>query len=332
MASISAEMSTRRRFAEVMRGGRPDRVPLFSEGMRADVLRQWRRQGLPRRQRLENIFLMDRRETFEPVLQPLPHIRSWPRTLAEIAVFERRLNAYDKRRLPRKWAQRVHDWRGREHVLMMYVHEGFFLSLGVYAWRRFREVMDLILDQPALVRRMMAVKGRFCAALLERVLKDVDIDAAVFSEPIGSNENPLISPSMYADLVLQSYEPLLAVLRRFNVKTVVFQTYANARILMPLIIDCGFNCLWSCEAETGAMDYRRLRAKFGRDLKLIGGFDLDVLRRTRADIDAALETQVVPLLKQGGYIPLADGRIRRDIPFENYAYYRRRLAELATAY
>jgi len=40
MASMTAEMSTRRRFAEVMRGGRPDRVPLFSEGMRADVLRQ----------------------------------------------------------------------------------------------------------------------------------------------------------------------------------------------------------------------------------------------------------------------------------------------------
>jgi hypothetical protein len=27
----------------------------------------------------------------------------------------------------------------------------------------------------------------------------------------------------------------------------------------------------------------------------------------------------------GGYVPLADGRIRVDVPFENYAYYRQLL-------
>jgi hypothetical protein len=30
-------------------------------------------------------------------------------------------------------------------------------------------------------------------------------------------------------------------------------------------------------------------------------------------------------LKQGGYIPLADGRVREDVPFENYVYYRQLL-------
>jgi hypothetical protein len=30
---------------------------------------------------------------------------------------------------------------------------------------------------------------------------------------------------------------------------------------------------------------------------------------------------VPPLLAGGGYVPLADGRIREDGPFENYVYY-----------
>ena len=34
------------------------------------------------------------------------------------------------------------------------------------------------------------------------------------------------------------------------------------------------------------------------------------------------------LLEGGGYVPLADGRIRADVPFENYAYYRRLLEEV----
>jgi hypothetical protein len=41
-----------------------------------------------------------------------------------------------------------------------------------------------------------------------------------------------------------------------------------------------------------------------------------------------MEAIVPPLLAQGGYIPLADGRVRKDVPFANYAYYRRLLEEM----
>jgi len=55
---------------------------------------------------------------------------------------------------------------------------------------------------------------------------------------------------------------------------------------------------------------------------LIGGIDLDVLRAGKEAIQREVEEKVPPLLAQGGYIPLADGRVRADIPFENYIYYR----------
>ena len=35
-----------------------------------------------------------------------------------------------------------------------------------------------------------------------------------------------------------------------------------------------------------------------------------------------------PLLASGGFIPLADGRVREDVPFDNYVYYRRLLEEI----
>ena len=80
--------------------------------------------------------------------------------------------------------------------------------------------------------------------------------------------------------------------------------------------------------NTRAMDYRDLRCEFGKDLRLIGGIDLDMLRRGKDAIKSELQQKVKPLLKQGGYIPLADGRVRKEIPFENYLFYRESMADL----
>lgn len=76
------------------------------------------------------------------------------------------------------------------------------------------------------------------------------------------------------------------------------------------------------------MDYRALRKEYGRELRLIGGIDLDILRRDKESIRREIEEKVPPLLADGGYVPLADGRVREDIPFKNYLYYRRLLEDV----
>jgi uroporphyrinogen-III decarboxylase len=169
----------------------------------------------------------------------------------------------------------------------------------------------------------MRIQGEFSAQIAERVLKDAEIDAAVFTEPVAENRGPLISPKMYEDFVLKSYEPVLAVLRRYRVDTVILLTFANIRSLLPSIVKWGFNCLWACEGPQKDMDYREVRREFGRDLRLIGGIDLDVLRLDKESIKREIHEKVPTLLEDGGFIPLADGRVRKDIPLGNYLYYRR---------
>jgi hypothetical protein len=164
--------------------------------------------------------------------------------------------------------------------------------------------------------------------LSDRILQEVEVDAVVFSEPIGGSDRPLISPQMYEEFVLQNYEPVLEVLRHHNVATICFQTFANARILIPSILKWGFNCLWACEVNIEAMDYRSLRREFGRELRLIGGIDLDALREDKEAIRWEIEEKVPALIEEGGYIPLADGRVRADVRFENYVYYRQLLEKV----
>lgn len=321
-------MSSRERFRETMSYGKPDRVPYFEEGIRKDVLKAWRTQGLARDADLATLFPSDRRERIEVNLEPRPKFISRHDKMTDLKKFKRRLNPADKKRLPRQWSRRVRAWQNRDHVLMLYVHRGLFLTMGVGNWASFFELMTMLTEQPDVVRKRMQIQGKFAARLTDCILQKVDIDAIVFSEPIGGNDQPLISPKMYEEFVLQTYAPILEVIRHHKVATICFQTFANARILIPGILKWGFNCLWACEVNIEAMDYRSLRKEFGRELRLIGGIDLDALRKGKAAIKREIDEKVPPLIDEGGYIPLADGRVRADVPFENYAYYRQLLGKV----
>jgi hypothetical protein len=174
----------------------------------------------------------------------------------------------------------------------------------------------------------MAVQAEFAASLAENVLREVNVDAVVFSEPIGGMNGPIIAPWTYEQLVLSSYKSVLDVARKHGVRTIILRTYANARVLIPSQLKAGFNCLWACECETGAMNYSSIRTEFGKELRLVGGIDLDALRFGRDSIRREVLEHVPAMLDEGGFIPLADGRVRQDVPFADYVYYRRLLEEV----
>jgi uroporphyrinogen decarboxylase len=316
-------MNCRKRFFETLHYGNPDRVPYFEEGIRDDVIAAWQKQGMPVGETPWN--QADAREEIKLDVDPHPRFKVWPATFKELDRLRERLDPTDLSRLPENWdPERL---RARDGILMVRAHEGFFLSLGVDAAKRFTELMYLSVDQPDFVREYMRIQGEFAAALTESVLQAVEVDALVFSEPIGDNNGALISPRMYENLVLPSYEPLLDLARQYGIKTIICRTYANMKALIPSLLNRGIDVLWACEVEQSVMNYPALRKEFGQDLKLIGGIDLDSLREGEAAIRAAVDT-VAPLVEQGGFIPLADGRVRAEVPYQSYVYYRKLLREI----
>jgi len=321
-------MDDRQRFRAVMRDGAVDRIPYLEEPLREEVLDAWHNQGLPPDLDPARMFHTDQHELIEPDLAPIPEPAVWPESAADLVRFRQHLKPDDGARLPGNWKNHIRRLRSRDHAVMLRVHRGFFLTMGVHGWQRFEKAIHLIGDDPRAAHDMMNIQGEFAAAVAERVLRDVEVDAAIFSEPISDTHGPLISPRMYEELVLSSYEPLLAVLRRYGVQTIIFMTYANSRLLLPCVFKRRFNCLWAYEVNTEAMDYRSLRREFGRDLRLIGGIDLDAIRAGRDAIRREILEKVPPLLAEGGYLPGADGRIREDVPYENYVYYRQLLEEV----
>jgi hypothetical protein len=324
-------MNSRERFIQTMNYEHPDRPPLFEDGIRENVIKSWHSQGLGRTDRLESMFSFDIREEIEPDLDPLPIPSYWPKTPAGLKSLANRLDPEDPKRLPDEWGNKVRAWKTRQYPLILRVHRGYFLSMGVHGWHRFTDAIQMLIDRPHTIEAWMDIYSDFCAKLVRKILREVDVDAALFSEPIGGNEGPLISPKMYSSFVLNSYMPILETLKEFGVGTIIYRTYANTRILLPSVIEAGFNCLWACESNPQEMNYREIRREFGRDLRLIGGIDADCLRQNEENIQKEIMNIVPQLLEEGGYIPLADGRVREDVTFTNYVYYRKILESLVSS-
>jgi len=320
-------MKLRERFEKTMEFGAPDRVPYFEEGIREEVMEVWRQQGLEAGVDIKQLFPTDTREEILLDLDPHPEPQYWLSSEEELERLRMSLNHDDISRFPSEWENWIKKWRNRDHILMLRVHPGLFQSLGIDDWKRFEEVMFLFSEQPDFIREYMLIYGEFIANLISRALEDVEVDAAIFSEPIGGNHGSLISPTMYEEFALKNYEPIMTVLKEKGVRWIIVRTYANAKVLIPVMLEYGFNCLWACEVNIESMEYRDLRSDFGRDLRLIGGIDLDALRGDKTLIKNEIEKIVPPLVADGGYIPLADGRVREDVPFDNYVYYRKLISQ-----
>jgi hypothetical protein len=333
---MDPDRSARQRFLDAMALRPHAAPPLFDEGFRDDVIERWRRDGLPDPGILASRFRYDPRERvtldtgFRPGLEgrmpcdePLASLRS-------------RLDPEHPARLPEDWQARCAAWKVRESVLELFVHSGFFLTQGADIWDRVHRALLMTHDEPGRLRDVMQAVSDCAVALIQRMANSVTPDMAIFSEPISGPDRPLLGPRMYRELVLSTYVPIIGALRECGCPVIVFQTYANSRALLPAVVEAGFNCLWAVESGAsassatgpGPMDYREIRREFGRDLRLIGGIDLDVLRTDTDTIRRTLRDLVPPLLADGGYIPLADGRIRADIPLPNYLAYREELERI----
>ena len=78
--------------------------------------------------------------------EPKPPLKKWPTSSSELDLLRERLNPNDRTRFPKDWSQKVGFWKKCDQVLILRVHRGFFLSMGVNDWNRFEEVIFLTKD------------------------------------------------------------------------------------------------------------------------------------------------------------------------------------------
>jgi len=72
------------------------------------------------------------------------------------------------------------------------------------------------------------------------------------------------------------------------------------------------------------MEFRR---QFGKELRVFGGIDKKEIAKGPAAIDAEIRRRL-PLMRDGGFIPLPDHLLIPSTSLDDYKYYLERMREL----
>jgi uroporphyrinogen decarboxylase len=195
-------------------------------------------------------------------------------------------------------------------------------------WMGPEGLLYAFMDRPTLVHEMLEFYTSFLEQLLDRALRDVDIDYVSFSEDMAYKGGPFLSPTMFREFFFPRYYRLARLIRDHGVETFAVDSDGYPEPLVPLLLHAGVNCIHPCEVAAG-MDVVELRKEYGTDLRLWCGIDKRALSQGEAAIDAELEARIPPMLETGGYIPQIDHSVPPDVPYENFCHYWERLRELS---
>jgi uroporphyrinogen decarboxylase len=259
-----------------------------------------------------------------PLAWPVGDRDDWERLKAE------RFQCQVDERLPPRWDQLVRQYRDRDYPLSIASgYCGFFGSL--------RQLMGEVklfyayYDQPDLLHDMASSLCDFWIEIYGQVLQQVkDVDSAEFWEDMCYKNGPMISPAMFREFMMPYYKRLIGFLRDQGVRHFCVDTDGDCRTLIPLFLECGMTGMLPFEVQAGC-DVVEIRKAYPR-LQIYAGLDKNLVAAGRDAIDAELEAKLPTLLRQGGYIPFVDHLVHPDVSWENFAYYRRRIQELAEQY
>ena len=200
--------------------------------------------------------------------------------------------------------------------------------LGIHCGSMIGKIRDMltfeglayaVYDYPEMVEDMVETCCQIVEQGLDAVLGKVQFDYASGWEDICYKNGPIVSLDFFNEVVVPRYMRIGDRLRAHGVDIWYMDCDGDVRPLLPGFLKAGVNCLFPYEVNS-CVHPAALLAEYGRDLRIMGGFDKLEMRKGRKAIDAYMAS-LVPLVERGGYIPFCDHRCPPDVTPEDYLYY-----------
>jgi uroporphyrinogen decarboxylase len=241
-------------------------------------------------------------------------------TRADFEAMKKRYVASSAPRYPAKWDEQVETWKRRDYPLMLTGIGGFGLYSMLRRWMGTEKACTLFYDDPPLAEEMLDFLTDFFIELTQRALEAVDVDWWNCFEDFAFKTGPLVSPDIYKRFLLRRYQRIIKHLRRHGVDIISLDSDGNIEVLLPLIMEAGFNHICPLEQAAG-MDAVKIRKQYGRAFALLGSIDKREIAKGKREIEQELLRQLPFLLESGGYIPTIDHSIPPDVSYDNFLYY-----------
>lgn len=192
------------------------------------------------------------------------------------------------------------------------------------------ELLYKFYDDPELIHACMRRWLELSDGVIKRHQSGVELDEVFIGEDICYNVSSLISHDMIREFLFPYYQQLIQNIKnRQKKQNIVLQLDSDGHVesVLELYKSIGFTYFSPLEVASGC-DVVELRKKYP-DILMLGGFDKRIIAQGKDAIDREVD-RIMPFMKKhGGYIPTCDHSVPANVSFEDFAYYRKRLAEFA---
>jgi hypothetical protein len=183
----------------------------------------------------------------------------------------------------------------------------------------FEGLIYAIADYPAMVEDMVETSCQLVEYALDQLLPHFQFDFAAGWEDICYKAGPIVHPRWFKRVITPRYKRIHEKLKAHGIDIWWIDCDGDVRPILPAMMEGGVTCLFPYEVNSCAHPGELLN-DFGKDLRIMGGFDKIEMGKGRDAIRAYMDT-LVPLVERGGYIPFCDHRCPPNVDPDDYLFY-----------
>ena len=354
-------MTTRDLIRSIMSYGQFDRMPIIHWGAWEETTRRWVSEGMPEDTDANEYFdavqfqymvgvelgLLPafEEETLEEtseyrifrdvngvVQKTLKHSSTLPRFLDHTLKSVREWEEYKKRlqpgqaRIPDDLDERI--VKAESSGLPIAIWTGSLMG-WIRDWMGVENMSYLMYDDLDVYADMVDTITELVCWSIDQVVPRMSTrpDWGFGWEDICFKNGPLVSPSIFDRCVAPGYRRIRSKLEEYGVTILGTDSDGYIEPLLENWMDAGVNLHFPIEIGTWNADPMALRRRFGRELRMIGGFNKLVLEHGPQEIDAEIQRRM-EIMRDGGFLMMPDHWITPGTSLENYKYYLDRIRAL----
>ena len=172
-------------------------------------------------------------------------------------------------------------------------------------------------DQRELMHRMNQELCEFNLRAIAEFCQVVTPEFLTFAEDMSYNHGPMLSKELFDEFCAPHYRRITAELERRGILPVV-DSDGDVTELIPWLEEVGVRGILPLERMAG-VDVARIRRDHPR-WRMLGAFDKTVMKHGEAAMRREFE-RLLPVMRQGGFIPAVDHQTPPDVSLETYRLY-----------
>ena len=165
----------------------------------------------------------------------------------------------------------------------------------------------------------LRVLDEFCSILTPEFM--------TLAEDMSYNHGPMLSKECFDGFLAPYYRRMVPALKERGILVLV-DSDGDVTEMIPWLEEVGVEGLLPLERMAG-VDVAKIRGDHPR-FRMIGAFDKTVMKHGEASMRKEFE-RLLPVARQGGFIPAVDHQTPPDVSLENYHVFMALLREYAEA-